>query len=99
MTTFDFRPGRSGWGSAMHGSTFRAIKPRIVKRGRFKKPLEVPRVTVMVHCYKPEIGDKVIYQGQKGADQTLVISDIEYCNNVEDMYTLTLEPLSLETNQ
>lgn len=89
--TFDFRPGKQGWGHAMHGSTFRVAEPRVVKRGLFKKPLKVERVSVMVHCQGPRLGDTVIYEAQSGKIRTCEIVEIDPCFNPRDMFTLTLE--------
>jgi len=89
--TFDFRPGKSGWGHNLHASTFRSAPPRVVKRGWFKKPLKVERVSVMVHCESPRRGDTVIYEAKSGLVRRCEIVDIKPCRDPHDMFTLTLE--------
>ncbi|AFU86667.1 hypothetical protein D869_gp247 [Caulobacter phage CcrRogue] len=89
--TFDFRPGKQGWGHAMHSSTFSVAKPRLVKRGWFRKPLVIERISVMVHCQGPRLGDFVIYLTQSERIRTCVIVDIIPCGDPRDMYTLILE--------
>ncbi len=89
--TFDFRPGKTGWGHALHAHTFKMAPPRKVKRGWLKKPLIVDRVSVMVHCHCPRRGDTVIYQAQSGKIRTCEIVEVEGVSTVDDMFTLTLE--------
>uniref|UniRef100_A0AB74UGY0 Uncharacterized protein n=1 Tax=Caulobacter phage BL57 TaxID=3348355 RepID=A0AB74UGY0_9VIRU len=89
--TFDFRPGKQGWGHALHANTFRIAKPRRVKCGWFKKPVEIERVSIMVHCQGPRLGDTVIYEAKSGTIRTCVIVEIDPAIGVDDMYTLTLE--------
>ena len=89
--TFDFRPGKTGYGHAMHASTFKMAPPRKVSRGWFRKPLKIDRVSVMVHCQSPRVGDTVIYEAKSGKIRTCEIVDIDYCRDPDDMFTLTLE--------
>lgn len=89
--TFDFRLGKQGWGHALHASTFQMEKPRVVKRGLFKKSQKIDRVSVMVHCQSPRVGDLVVYEAKSGTVRTCEIVGIEYCQDVDDMFTLTLE--------
>jgi len=94
--TFYFHPDKQCWGHRMYASTFRFVEPRIIKRKWFRKPLTIPRVSVMVHCQNPQEGDLVVYQNQKGIFKEYVIVDIDRCYNVDDMFTLTMEPVTNE---
>lgn len=89
--TFDVRPGQNGWGHALHAGTFRPAPPRVERRGLLRKRVEIARVSVLVHCHKPRLGDLVIYEGQSGKTWTTKIVDIEPQTNVDDMFKLTLE--------
>lgn len=87
--THDFR--KSGWGHAIHGSTWRVLDPRLERKGFSRKPVKHGRVSVMVHVYDVDEGDQVIYTGSSGFDRIAKVAEVEPCWNPRDMFTLILE--------
>lgn len=90
----DFRPQSCRWGHNLHPSTYAKAEPRKVSRGWFRKPVLVPRMSVLVHCTPaPVIGDEMIYQGGSGKDWRVKIVDVDPMWNPHDMFKLTFEEI------
>lgn len=86
----DFRTG--GWGHALHGSTWHAIKPR--SEGHFWWKKKTERVSVMCHTQVyPKAGDTVLFTAKSGVERTALIVEVQPCRDPHDMFTLILEPI------
>lgn len=87
MTIFDFTRGKQMWGHALHWHTAREVKPtRLIDRLKDWRD-KVYRISVMVHCAYPAVGDQIRWSAQM---RTVVgtISKVEPVGDPRDMYTL-----------
>lgn len=88
--TFDFRTGKTGWGHALQGASWREGRPRRAGWWPFARAVAVP-ITMLAHTSPPpRVGDVILWTAKSG-ERSAVLTAVEWLPPVDDMYALTFE--------